>query len=101
MRIQCSLRQENIGILKICAVNKMISECVKQKCKEKLKNITLVRGNFNIKNKYICHLACGILVPLAGIEPRSPSLEVQNPNYWTAKEVKRKITSNTKNRLSK
>ena len=29
MRIQCSLSQEDIEILKICAVNKMISECVK------------------------------------------------------------------------
>ena len=36
IRIQRSLRQEDTEVLKMGAVNKMISECVKQNCKEKL-----------------------------------------------------------------
>ena len=32
-------------------------------------------------------LACGILVPQPGIEPRPPAVEVWSPNHWTAREV--------------
>ena len=32
-------------------------------------------------------MACGILVPWAGIEPASSLLEVQSLNHWTAREV--------------
>ena len=31
--------------------------------------------------------ACEILVPQPGMEPRSPTVEVPSPNYWTAREV--------------
>ena len=31
--------------------------------------------------------ACRILVPLRGIKPVSPAVEVQSLNHWTAKEV--------------
>ena len=34
-----------------------------------------------------CHMACGILVPWPGIEPKSPALEVQSPNHWTTRKV--------------
>lgn len=30
---------------------------------------------------------CGILIPWPAIEPSPPALEVQSPNYWTAREV--------------
>ena len=33
------------------------------------------------------HVACGILVPLPGIEPRPAALEIQSPNHWAAREV--------------
>ena len=32
------------------------------------------------------HASCGVLVPLQGTEPRPPTVEVQSPNYWTARE---------------
>ena len=31
--------------------------------------------------------ACGSLVPLPGIEPASPTVEVQSLNHWTTREV--------------
>ena len=33
------------------------------------------------------HMACGILVPRPGIEPRPSAVRVQSPNHWTAREV--------------
>ena len=35
----------------------------------------------------LCHMACGILVPWAGIEPMTPALEVWSLNHWTTREV--------------
>ena len=43
--------------------------------------------------KYICYfwgpslMACGILVPWAGIEPESPALEAQSLNHWLTKNI--------------
>ena len=34
-----------------------------------------------------CYSACGILVPLRGIEPVLPAVEVRSFNHWTAREV--------------
>ena len=34
-------------------------------------------------------VACGILVPLPGIQPMLPVVEAQNPNHWTPREVPR------------
>ena len=36
---------------------------------------------------WLCHLACGILVPQPGTEPVTPALEVWSLNHWTAREV--------------
>ena len=36
---------------------------------------------------WLCHAACRILVPQAGIEPTPPAMEVQNLNHWTVREV--------------
>ena len=33
------------------------------------------------------HVACGILVPRPGIEPRPPAVEAWSLNHWTAREV--------------
>ena len=33
-----------------------------------------------------CHVACGILVPPPGIEPKSPALGALCLNHWTARE---------------
>ena len=35
---------------------------------------------------WLCHTACGILVPRPGIEPLPPALEAWRPNPWTARE---------------
>ena len=35
---------------------------------------------------WLCCAACGILAPRPGIEPRTPAVEVQSPNHWTARE---------------
>ena len=32
-------------------------------------------------------VACRILVPWPGIEPRPPAVEAPSPNHWTAREV--------------
>ena len=32
------------------------------------------------------HMACGILVPWPGTEPRSSAMRVQNPNHWITRE---------------
>ena len=32
-------------------------------------------------------MACGILVPQAGIEPVTPVVEAQSLNHWTTREV--------------
>ena len=34
-----------------------------------------------------CHAACGILVPLPGIELVSPAVEAWSLNHWTAREA--------------
>ena len=34
-----------------------------------------------------CPVACGILVPLPGIDPAPPAMEAQSLNHWTAREV--------------
>ena len=36
---------------------------------------------------WLCHTACGILVPQPGIEPAPPAVEVWTFNHWTAREV--------------
>ena len=38
---------------------------------------------------WLCHAACGILVPWPGIEPGAPEVEVWNPNHWTTREFPR------------
>ena len=35
---------------------------------------------------WLRHLACRILVPQPGIEPRSMAVKAQGPNHWTARE---------------
>ena len=35
---------------------------------------------------FLCHPACGILVPQPGMEPVPLAGEVQSPNHWTASE---------------
>ena len=38
---------------------------------------------------YVCifgHVACGILVPQPGMEPRPLAVKAPSPNYWTARE---------------
>ena len=35
---------------------------------------------------WLCHAACGILVPHPGIEPGSLAVRVQSPNQWTTRE---------------
>ena len=32
-------------------------------------------------------MACGILVPSPGIEPRPSAVKAQSPNHWTAREL--------------
>ena len=32
-------------------------------------------------------VACGILVPQTGIEPRAPAGKAPSPKHWTAREV--------------
>ena len=36
---------------------------------------------------WLCHVACGILVPWPGIEPMPPAMEAWNLNHWTIREV--------------
>ena len=36
---------------------------------------------------WLCRVACGILVPLSGLELRHPALGVWHLALWTAKEV--------------
>jgi len=35
---------------------------------------------------WLCHIACGTLVPWPGIKPVSPAVEMCSPNHWTVKE---------------
>ena len=35
----------------------------------------------------LCHVACGILVPLPGIEPMASAVEVPHLNHWAAREA--------------
>ena len=35
---------------------------------------------------WLCHVACGILVPWPGIEPRPSAVKAQSPNHWTTRE---------------
>ena len=37
---------------------------------------------------FFCHMAFGILVPWAGIEPTPPVEETQSPNHWSGKSHK-------------
>ena len=34
---------------------------------------------------WLCHMACGILVPGPGNKHMPPAVEVQNPNHWTTR----------------
>ena len=36
---------------------------------------------------WLCHVACGIFVPLPGIEPAPPAVEARSLNHWTSREV--------------
>ena len=36
---------------------------------------------------WLCHMACGILVPRPGIEPTPLALHACSLNHWTAREV--------------
>ena len=36
---------------------------------------------------WLCHMACGILVPQPGTKPTPPALEASSLNSWTAREV--------------
>ena len=36
---------------------------------------------------FLYHVACGILVPQPGIEPRPLAVKEQSPNHWTTREV--------------
>ena len=36
---------------------------------------------------WLCHVACGILVPQPGIKPPSPAVEAGSPNHWITREV--------------
>ena len=38
---------------------------------------------------WLCHMACRILVPQLGIEPKPPAVEAQRSNHWTNGEVPR------------
>ena len=40
---------------------------------------------------WLCHAACGILVPRPGIEPVRPAVEAWNLNHWTSREVPKLI----------
>ena len=35
---------------------------------------------------WLCHGACGILVPWAGIRPKSLAVKMWNPKHWTTRE---------------
>ena len=39
---------------------------------------------------WLCHSACGILVPWPGIEPMPPAMEVWSLNHWTARKSLRR-----------
>ena len=34
---------------------------------------------------WLCHVACGILVPRPGTEPRATAVKAPSPNHWTAR----------------
>ena len=36
---------------------------------------------------WLCHVACGILVPWPGIEPTQSALEARSLSHWTAREA--------------
>ena len=36
---------------------------------------------------WLYHVACGIFIPLPGIEPIPPAMEVRSLNHWTIREV--------------
>ena len=44
------------------------------------KQVVHLLGFFSV---WPCHMACGILVPQPGIEPRSSAIRVQSPNHTT------------------
>ena len=44
---------------------------------------------------WLTDVACGILVPWPGIEPRLSAVEIQSPNHWTAREFPQIYISNS------
>ena len=40
------------------------------------------------------HMACRILVPRPGMEPRPTKVKLPNPNHWTTREFPRKVILN-------
>lgn len=36
---------------------------------------------------HTCHMACGVLVPRGGTEPRPPAVKAWSPNDWTSRDV--------------
>ena len=61
-------------------------------------SLVLITENFNDFHMFVqlcscdlfiwlCYTACGIIVPLSGIEPTSPSVEEWSLNHWTTREV--------------
>ena len=44
---------------------------------------------------WLTDVACGILVPWPGIEPRLSAVEIQSPSHWTAREFPQIYISNS------
>ena len=49
--------------------------------------LRLNKKSFIPPHTHTNRMACGILIPLTGIEPETPSLEAWSLNHWTAREV--------------
>ena len=47
--------------------------------------------SFFLSFLWLCHTACGTLVPQPEIEPRPSAVRVQSPNHWTAREFPQQI----------
>ena len=41
-----------------------------------------------------CQIACRVLVPQPGIEPRPPTVEALSPNHWTTSEIPKSFFKN-------
>ena len=50
-------------------------------------NGKLVRFCFGFLPFCLYHVACGIFIPLPGIEPMPPAMDVRSLNHWTIREV--------------